>query len=131
MKGLVQLPTTAGVVQIFSTLMLPVLHSLINWHISPVPTDTALQKLILNKSFYPLHVCAGFMCVCVCSFGSTVLSAGVLTSPGQSVWRAGGQNTCQPAKDKNNVENSTIAQCWHIAKHSSTSDLRAKSGEVE
>lgn len=79
-KGLVQLPTTAGVVQIFSTLMLPVLHSLINWHISPVPTDTALQKLILNKSFFPLHMCARFICACVCSFGSIVLSAGVLTS---------------------------------------------------
>jgi len=43
MKGLVQLPTTAGAMQIFSTLMLPALQSLINCRISPVPTDTALQ----------------------------------------------------------------------------------------
>lgn len=81
MKGLVQLPTTAGAVQIFSTLMLPMLQSLINWHISPVRTDTVLQKVILNKSFYSVHVCAGFTCIYVCSCGSTVLSIGVLISP--------------------------------------------------
>lgn len=114
MKGLVQLPTTAGVMQIFSTLMIPVLHSLINWHISPVPL-TALQKLILNKSFYSLHVCAGFMCIYVCSLGNTVLSVGVLVSPcpvSVDSRRTKHLSVCRRPKQHREVYNSAVlAHC--------------------
>lgn len=73
-KGLLQLPTTAGAMQIFSTLMLPVLQSLINCCISPVHTDTAPKQEFLRKSFYSLnmhaeaHVCQCLHILMLCTY---------------------------------------------------------------